>query len=274
MKIQRMSKFFLVLTVLCSIWLFLPETVQAANPKEIDLQPNKVYKNYDLTGNGKKDRIKIKTSNGTYSTVTIIINGKKQAVYKNVNDITARLYTLQNGKPFLYLWLVEEDWKGPVCGVFQYKSGKLKQVIDCKNFFGKKQKYGYSVHASELRAEGNDLEIEYWLMSYTMGGMSCRYRFEYKDGSLRRNNSQTSAVKVSSTIMTALKNIKIYASPNRKKALYTLKSGQKIIVTGAYVKSGNFSLKVKNLSTGKSGWLKCLKKFPSAKLFKEVVYTG
>ncbi|TGY97791.1 hypothetical protein E5329_02745 [Petralouisia muris] len=181
---------------------------------------------------------------------------------------------MENGKPFLYFWLVEEDEEGPVCGVFQYESGKLKQVIDCKNFFGKKHRYGYSVHSSGIRAKGNALEIDFWLMSYTVGGMSCNYRFEYKNGSLKRTSSQTSAVKAPFTTMTASKNIKIYDSPNKKKVLYTLKSGQRIMVIGAYVKSGNFSLKVKNLSTGKSGWIKCLKKFPSEKLFKEVVYTG
>lgn len=38
-------------------------------------------------------------------------NGKSRAVYKDVNDITAKLHTLKNGKPFLYLWLVEGDWE-------------------------------------------------------------------------------------------------------------------------------------------------------------------
>lgn len=263
--------------------LFAPMAAKAANPTEAVLEPNKLYKNYDLTGNGKKDKIKIKTSKDNYyKTVSIIINGKRRAVYKDVNDITVKLYTLKNGKPFLYLWLVEEDWEGPVCGIFQYKSGKLKQVVNCRNFFVPKNgyEYGYSVHGSDIKAKGNTMTVDFWLMSKTVGGMSCRYRFAYKNGTLKRTSGQTSSVKVnaaeSTGILTAAKNIKVYTTPTGKKVRYTLKAGKRIKVIGAYVKSGKFSLKVKNLSTGKTGWIKCLKEWPSDSRppFREVIYSG
>lgn len=285
MKSFRISRICLLFIMLLGLFLFVPMAAEAANPTEAELQPDKLYKNYDLTGNGKKDRIEIKTLKDRYydyKTVSIIINGKRRAVYKDVNAITAKIYTLKNGKPFLYLWLEEEDWEGPACGIFQYKSGKLKQVINCRKFFSQKNgyEYGYSVHGSDIKVKGNSLTIDFWLMSKTVGGMSCRYRFAYKNGTLKRTNSQTSSVKVnaaeSTGILTAAKSMKVYTAPAGKKVRYTLKSGKRIKVIGAYVKSGNFSLKVKNLSTGKTGWLKCLKEFPSDSRppFREVIYSG
>lgn len=282
-KIVRISRMCLLFIMFMGLYLFASMTAKAVNPTEAELQPDKLYKNYDLTGNGKKDRIKIKTSKGEYfKTVSIIINGKKRAVYKDINDITAKIYTLKNGKPFLYLWLVVEDWEGPVCGIFQYKSGKLKQVVNCQKFFSQKKgyEYGYAVHSSDIKVKGNGLTVDFWLMCKTVGGMSCRYRFAYKNGTLKRTSSQTSSVKVnaveSTGILTAAKNIKVYTTPTGKKVRYTLKAGKRIKVIGAYVKSGKFSLKVKNLSTGKIGWLKCLKDFPSDHRppFREVIYSG
>lgn len=223
-KSFKISRICLLLIMFMGLCLFAPMAAKAANPTEAVLEPNKLYKNYDLTGNGKKDKIKIKTSKDNYyKTVSIIINGKRRAVYKDVNDITVKLYTLKNSKPFLYLWLVEEDWEGPVCGIFQYKSGKLKQVVNCRNFFVPKNgyEYGYSVHGSDIKAKGNTMTVDFWLMSKTVGGMSCRYRFAYKNGTLKRTSSQTSSVKVnaaeSTGILTAAKNIKVYTTPTGKK---------------------------------------------------------
>lgn len=274
-KMIRQSIFFA--TVFCILLLF-PAVAEAGNPKEAVLLPNYTYKEYDVTGNGRKDSIKIKRTKGiNYNTVSVIINGKRCAAYRDKSldgSVTAELYTLQNGKPFLFLWIVEEDLNGPVCGIFQYKSGKLKPVINCYKFGGKKNQYGTSTHCDNIKVKGNTMTVDFWMMNWTVSRMCCRYCYIYKDGTLKRQSDQASAVKViTGSVMTAEKNVKVYKNPVGKKTLYLLRKGKKIKVIGAYEKSGQFSLKIRDMSNGKIGWIRCLKKYPSQKLFKEVMYT-
>lgn len=278
MKIKDNLKYKVVMVFLFCFLIIPVKTVKAANPTEVTIEANKTYTSYDVTGDRKKDTVRIKAENGLYgiSKVSLAINGKTYVITRETClNINAKIYTLKNGKPFIYLFLEYDNDTGPVCGIFQYKSGKLKQVVNCLEFFGKKGKYGYDVSGSVEQVNGNKITVDFWIMSYTLGYTKYSCQFVYKNGTLRRINNQVSATPSVGTL-SMQKNVKVYMKPTGKKAAYTLKEGKRVKVTGAYVKSGKFSIRIKDLSKKKTVWIKCLKEFPSdgKPLFKEVIFSG
>lgn len=265
MKLKYSLKFGGFIVFLFCFFIMPVKTAEAANPTEVTLEPNKVYTTYDVTGDRKNDIVRIKTENDLYgiNKVSMLINNKTFVISKDVClYINAKIYTLKNGKPFIYLFLEYDNETGPVCGIFQYKSGKLKQVVNCLEFFGKSGQYGYDVSGAVERVKGNKITIKFGIMSYTLGYSKYLCEFVYKSGTLKRVSSQVSITPPIGTLTTQ-KNIKVYMKPTGKKAAYTLKAGKRVKVTGVYVKSGKFSIRINDVSTRKTGWIKCLKKHPS-----------
>ena len=99
--------------------LFASPVQAKSNPTKVALQPGRIYRRYDITGNGKRDKIQIKTtpttdSDGSISDFSIYVNGKKAYTLNSIRnfykeDVCAQLYTLSNGKPFLYLYVAFEN---------------------------------------------------------------------------------------------------------------------------------------------------------------------
>ena len=90
------------------------------------LKSNRTYTAYDVTGDGTKDKIRIRASNQTddeaYSSLTVSVNGKTAYRLKNTRfyNVIANIYTLKNGQPFLYLYAPAENGDGPVCALLKY----------------------------------------------------------------------------------------------------------------------------------------------------------
>ena len=77
-----------------------------SNGKWVQLKANRTYTAYDVTGDGTKDKIRIRASNQTddeaYSSLTVSVNGKTAYRLKNTRfyNVIANIYTLKNGQPF------------------------------------------------------------------------------------------------------------------------------------------------------------------------------
>lgn len=282
---MELRKYFKCLIFLTVIMLMISgKDVKASNPTEVTLEVDRTYSSYDLTGNGKKDEIEIKTEKNDYgylNKVFVVINGKRKVsfTHETVGDglfVSAKLFTLKNKKSFLYLKIGDIDEVTYFCGIYQYKSGKLEQVIDGRNFLGKAGKYGtkYGSYAIVKKVQGNMLVVDFYMNSYTLGPSYYRYQFIYKNGTLKCKNLQSvninnSSYKIttmsgSKSKVTVAEKIKVYTKPDGKKVSYILKKGEKVKLLAAYIKSEKFFLKIKSLKKGKIGWIKCLKKLPSS----------
>ena len=83
-----------------------------ATANGVQLKANRTYTAYDVTGDGTKDKIRIRASNQTddeaYSSLTVSVNGKTAYRLKNTRfyNVIANIYTLKNGQPFLYLSVI------------------------------------------------------------------------------------------------------------------------------------------------------------------------
>ena len=84
---------------------------EAKNPSMVELKAGKIYKSYDITGDKKKDTVKIsipKDQYDRYGTVKITVNKKTTKITRTWTSyaIHTRLITLKNGKA--YLWIQGE----------------------------------------------------------------------------------------------------------------------------------------------------------------------
>ena len=166
--------------------------VKRINPVKVVLNTGKVYRDYDITGDQKKDSIQIKVQErpgipGTYNEMSLYVNGKK------VKKITARtyffkpvveLYTLENGKAFLYVDARGTQQNIAVSALYQYQSGKLKTAIDLKNHSG--VSYGVSMGGSVLTVTGNTIKVRISVQSPYTGKITwLDYVYYYRDGTLK-----------------------------------------------------------------------------------------
>lgn len=256
----------------------------AANPTKLVIEPNTIYSDYDVTGDGRADTFQIQAGKSgdidLYTGFDVMVNGKSSLSTNRYSyDIKSVLYTLDNGTPCLFLYNPSEDGDASICGVYLYKSGKFKKAIDCNTFYGKAGKVGYHSSASVKRGKGNSLDISISLMSFELGQFSTTYTYIYKNGTFKCKSHTSNVFSISgaaSKKLTARKSMTVYSGTDCKKTAYTLKKGGKVKVTAIYGNSNKTLLQVKGLSNGKRGWIKFTTKCPSDNLtpFKETRYEG
>lgn len=272
---------YLWIAVLVMCFAMIPtKAVQAANSSSVTIMENRKYKSYDITGDQKKDTFYIKTISdeyGNFKTAVVSINGKAvwQIKNKHFYDMKAKLITLSNGKPFLYLYAVADNGGGPVCGLFQYKSGKLRQVINFKTLF---KDYGMHQNGDIVKIGKDRVTARFYVMSYSLGPSYVDYTYVYQSGTLKRTSSTGSFYFTSgknTRTLTVNKAMSAYKTAGSSNRAFTLKKGSQVTLGKCWVNSGRVYLQVKY--NGKYGWIKALNKAPQTnndKQFSNVQYAG
>lgn len=234
------------------------------------LQANTTYTSYDATGDGKPDTVRVATSTDQYNTgdrITVYINNKKVFSKKTwfyYADI--QLIQLKNKKCFLYLHAPMDNDDAEVCGVYQMKKGKLKQVINCNKAFG--TKIGYHTGGMVAKVSGNAIWMDMRDMSYMAGSIEATWKYAYKGGTLKRT-SKTAKLSVPlakhNTAKTK-KSMTAYKNTACKAKKFTIKKGQKVKFLKVYVKGNTVRFQVK--AGGKTGWIKVADNGHSALMHK------
>lgn len=265
-------------SVLTIMFCLQPLMSQAANPTDVELRTGVIYKNFDITGDRKADKILIKilgNDSDAGTGIEISVNGRVKYRFDReyFYSVSARIYTLKNGKPFLYLYCEGDNGDGP-CILLQYKSGKFKKVIDFQNMFSG---YGYHSSGRVISISGNKINAEFSLMSYTLGSSYYTYTYKYKNGTLKRsgdigNVENMYTMSGVAKIMTAGKELKAYTSVKGKKKAFTVKKGGKVTVNKIY--QGKYGVWIGVKYKGKNGYIKCVKKYSSPPLFSNAGYAG
>ena len=285
-KIRGISM-VLALAVLLSV--AMPQSVLAKsskkvkNPAMVTLKANKTYTKYDITGDGKADKIKISTGKAyydVYEKLTVTVNGKKVLCDKSSYfRVEAKLCTLKNGKVFLYLYNPFQNYDATVCGLYRYQNGKLVQSVDLLQVCGVGDT-GYHTYGDVLSVKGNKITLQSYQINYQMGALVTAFEYTYSKGKLIPDNKAKVftvwSAKYNNGKLTAAYKINVYKKTDCKTKAFTLKKNQKIVGTGIYCKSGKMFAKVKRLSDGKFGYIKCINDYPFKKgePFKEIVYGG
>ncbi len=282
--------------------LILDTEAVAATPAWEDLQGfsgikkmTKVYKGMDVTGDKKVDTVKVVyTPKGTVvdpdyvdGEIKILVNGKR--AYKQTRKLgpqwSVKLIRLKNGKAFFYISSTVGSGDNAYIGLYQYKSGKLKQVYDLDQFMkgAGDDAPGFQI----LNVTGNKIVFQGITQFNLTGMLYYKMTLVYKNGKFKLASNQmptTGRVGVDSTNQSAIENgnvwtsnytIKAYKKAGSKKVVYKVKKGTKISVKKVIYKNKKFYFQVEELNGKKrTGYIPNPKSSKYPYYFEESMYVG
>lgn len=262
----------------------------ASNPKSVNLRVGSnrqnVYKSYDITGDNQVDQINIavgygnkidkKDSNGYYNNIFVSINDKTQILKTGYfYSARAKLYTLSNGKPYLFLETSSDNDYHEISGLFSYNRSK-KKIELATDFTSLFNGYAGRSAGTIVKMSGNTITVRYGMMSYSLGGCNIDYNYTYKNSKLVRTSYYGKLISISkkqenSNILTAKRNLIAYTAPGTTRKSFTIKKEGSVKILQVWKK--NTSLYIKVLYGGKYGWIKAAG-INTSKQFSDVVYAG
>jgi hypothetical protein len=187
MKRKRMTKSAaIVLSGILAASMAVPVQAFAGSRP---LKTIKTIRSYDITGDGKKDTIRVKARKdrqGGYQDVTVYINGKKKysnPVFGCSWSVKVSAFRLKNKKVFLAID-AKQDNDCHACRVLQYKKGKLHSVLNGYKVVSiKGNDAGDAVYTGK---KGNTVTMRAAVVSPTIGNYSCYVKYKYKNGAFHR----------------------------------------------------------------------------------------
>lgn len=253
----------------------------AASVGVVDIQANRTYKTFDLDGDNKKDKIKLKISKESddiFSAVraSIRINGK--VVYKmpKIYRIRAgiKIITLQNGKSLIYFWSEDSQLETDDI-IFRYRNGKIEEVINFQNIKElQKYNHGFFLYKNldnALTVSGNDLKVKLNMCNWSVGVTELELVYQYKNNMLQRKNKgymQKKRYKVA-------KAFSLYKKAGKGKKAFTAQKGEWFTSEKYCIKNGKLYLQFSDYK-GRKGWIRSIDypKTERSPLFKNVYYAG
>lgn len=261
---KRNRKLWLTMLLMSICICVLTGTALAANPTSVKLTAGKTYTAYDITGDQQADTILISQEKmyhnnddtGVYQSMAVTVNGQKvYSLNKVYFYLAVKLYTLENGTPYLYIDATSDDYGVTVSGLFQYQEGKLKKVLDFHNIA---QKCGVGQGAVVKAVNGNTLTVEYEMESYALSHLQMRCRYQYSNGTLKPT-TKTAALRnigfktAPRTLKTRIR-LTAYASTTSNKKTFVIPAGKSVKVDRCYFNKKYMRFRVKY--KGKYGWIK------------------
>ena len=191
-----------------------PYRMYAATPvknsaKCYDISANRVYTEYDITGDNKKDEIEVKTVSSSVDSslingLTVYINKKNclENTYSAIVKPTIKLIRLKNGKPYLYISATNQDDSYNSGDIYRYQSSKLYKVLNLTGLVGKVRSYwddyawdgnsfenvgGLSECIHEVSGNCIYIRIIHSDVHFDTGNWI--YRYNYKNGKLKMHKT-------------------------------------------------------------------------------------
>ena len=253
-RICKLTSALLMMAMIASMLLFPGIPAQCATAGLTKLNADKVYTNLDITGDGKKDRFKIRRTKekeaGHYRRFEISVNGKEaytytciyQKVYTNLNPT---LISLDNGKKFLFISCRSKDThRSLTTEVLQYKGDKFEQVIDFDEYC---KRHCYNWKAWPKSVKGNKVNFSVSMESSETKGYytgDLVMQFAYKDGTLKQNSSAAHVDKDHAKFIIA-KNTWTYLAPDMKTTCYKLLAGDIVLADQCRITPKKLLLRVR-----------------------------
>ena len=240
---------------------------------------SKTIKKYDITGDKKADKIKIKVSGAKddgYGTVftkalVIYVNGKKLKTIPSKNGegftATVQLLTLKNGKSFLYVEYFGNNEDGTYA-LYQYRSGKIKTILSDTDIPAKYCTYHHKI--DNIKPSGNKIVMTYAPQTYTAAFTYIKYSFPYssKLKTLNLGNGKKlaktgkvytgkdySTGKLYQESLTASQDIEAYTTKALTTEAFTIEAGQTVTFKKAYVNKSKKQFAYYVTCEGQSGWI-------------------
>ena len=286
MKIRKIVMAFAV--VLFAACMYVKPAEAAKTVKPITLKNEKTISKYDVTGDGKKDKVKIKCTKpdkylqGYGTEWKVIVNGKSVLrIAPMWDECQPEVQLYRVSKKRVYLSITErlpnnDDISG--CALFQMKKGKLHKVCDFYDPIVKSiTAFHYYVNISKMTSKSMTVECSDQL--YATGRIVWHMNYVYKNGKWKKTGNvyrvfydpDNEWIDHSSG-WTANRKLNVYTTTSLKKKAFTVKKGEVVKIKKLCIKNGNTYIQLTN-KRGKKGWIKNPKKYSDG-YFKEVHFAG
>lgn len=257
---------------------------KAANTGITTIQFGKVYKNFDLDGDGKKDSFKVTTSypkGDQYGSgiLSIYVNNKKVFSQKRRYDPywNVNLVTVGTGETFIdYEGCIGSD-DGCIHRLYRAQKNKLKMLYDFQKYYDECASY-YNVTIKKV--EGNTIYTSAGAQFNATGGIDWKMNYVYQDGRIGRTSSQFTPIyydvdgnELKSKKWTANRNLNVYDTLGGSKRKYTVKKNEVVQIVKIVFKDFKVYFQVKD----KNGNLRYLfnpNTTPNPEYFKEAQRAG
>ena len=255
----------------------MPLTVKAAQKSNISIRPNVTYSKYDITGDGKADKIRINFKSESY--LNIEVNGKKSFSLnaQNIYLVNADLYTLNGNKHFLKLKCQDIDNDHiDYDKLLTYKSGKLVSAVNLMSH--RKGAFNARHNSFTQKVGANYIQIR--MQSMPGGVGSIQYTITYKlSGSSLKLSKTTYPVTYSKTYNFLLggqnmwkcaKSLNIKNAPDGN-IIYTTDAYEICTVNKIKYSGGSAYIYVRAEDVDISGWVRCPNSYTS-RFFEESLF--
>lgn len=272
-KLKKVGNLLFICLVLVTAGiLFQNQDAQAATKiGSYKVSDSKPTKKYDVTGDGKADKIEIKKLNKTKSGVfnyyhgyKILVNGKTV-----LNNTTADYFCLDvffiKTKKYNYFKITEwyEDKVSATTDIiYKYSGKRLKKCVDLRNMEKKYEGWVFKYNISSVKSDSIKIKTD------GQTGMlgSTNSSFELKVG---KNGKLTLAKKVTGIsckiwsndhyitpkYLTTTKKIQVYKNEGTTKKAFSIKKGSKVKITKVSIRKKKPTYYCVTKS-GKKGWIK------------------
>ncbi len=276
MKMKQRLKLMMVIAVMILIAGCTSEKTQAAGV--VSLKTEKVYRQYDITGNGKRDTLQIKKigdKDNMFEGIHVYVNDRKVLTEMNwYYELKAKVIRLKNGKDYLFFHFSGDNDDG-ASGIYEYKNGGLKKCVDLVSVINN---MGYHSWADIDRVEDNTVIVDHSSMSYALANVHFESRYQFRNGKLKLQSNSHKVTgyyngkgKLGIKKLTATKSAILYREKTMKNIKGRMKKGDKLRVMECYISGKMISYYVE-LENGKSGWYRSPRSCTQP--FKEIGYAA
>ena len=254
---------------------------EAAAIKGVALGSQVDITKYDVTGDGKKDTIRIDCdkpdlyNTGCGDDWKITINNK--VVYRDnkkvhTENLTVLLYQMDHKRTYLEIQEnvgSNEDISSHA--FYQYQGNKLKKVCDVYEPIVK-QIYDFHFFIDAVKVTEKKITISYVNQFSATGYLFWKVSYVSEKKGWKKSGNTFSVTEKRQ--LTANRKITLYQKAGGKKKAFALKKGQKVKIDKICLKNGKTYMQVV-CSNGKKGWFESPNKdLPERYYFKEVVFAG
>lgn len=280
-ELLRLTKAYLftIFFIICFV-MISNQQIYAKTIKSIPLNNNKTIKKYDVTGDKKKDSIKICSDNMDPYEIEygrnwkININGKIAIDFGDVfckPDVS--LYKCSSKRVYLHVVLRDMN-NGDIheSSLFQYKKGKLVKVCDMfqavlKNF----DAFHYGIEIKKMKSKTMVIQCRNQMSSTALIYWTMKYK--YSKGKWKRTSKKYKVKYIYKTNeWTATRKITTYTKPGGKKKSFTIQVKDLVKINYICIKKGKTYIQVTD-KNGKKGWYRDPQKYTGG-YFEEALFAG
>ena len=224
---------------------------------------------HDVTGDGKRDTVTVKTSKGKgaglLSSVRVIVNGKTASKLKRgsayFDKVDVAVIKLANGQPLLYVSALKTDGTA-IQKLLQFNGRKFSSA----GGNGLLAKDGVSnAYISKLTPVGNRVIAEFEFSSAVTGVSRTSFTYVWGDGGLALMSDTTGALRFASTktgvfttqSLTAARDLTAYSDAGMSTVAFVVAKGQKARPVGLRVAGSQLFYQIQYGT--QTGWIACPK---------------